>query len=91
MPHKVGDKVTVNMNPLMFHILYELNKHVLTVSRIIEEEDRTLYVLSWKQEDNPGRKCDLPVNALTWFDRELTPYFNTPIASIFYSKGLPDV
>ena len=91
MPYKIGDKVTVNMNPLMFHILYELNKQVLTVSRIIEEEDRTLYVLSWKQEDNPGRECDLPVNALTWFDRELTPYFNTPIASIFYSKGLPDI
>ena len=91
MPHKVGDKVTVKMNPLMFPVLCELNKYVLTIRRIIEEEDKTLYVLEWKQEDNPGKECDLPVNAITWFDKELTPYFNTPIAKIFYSKGLPDI
>ena len=91
MSHKVGDKVTVKMNPLIFPVLCELNKYVLTVSRIIEEEDRTLYVLEWKQEDNPGKECDLPVNAITWFDKELTPYFNTPIAKIFYRKGLPDI
>lgn len=91
MPHKVGDKVTVKMNPLMFPILSELNRYVLTVDRITEEEDRTLYVLDWKKEDNPGKECDLPVNAITWFDKELTLYFNTPIAKIFYSKGLPDI
>ncbi len=91
MPYKIGDKVTVNMNPLMFHVLCELNNHVLTVSRILYEEDKTLYVLKWEQEDNPGKEFDLPIHAINWYDKELTPCFNVPIASIFYSKGLPDV
>ena len=89
--YNIGDKVTIRISPSLYPSISRLNGHILVVSDKINFGGGIMYSLRWEQEDNLGRSCDFPIGSVAWSDEELIPCFNTPIAKIFYRKGLPDI
>ena len=90
--YKIGDKVTIQMNPNYYPSISKRNDHILTVKSTIDFGTEVLYSLRWEQEDNPGRECGfLGITAVLWNDDELIPCFNTPAIKSIKRIGLPDI
>lgn len=89
--YKIGDKVTIRMNPSYYPSISKLNEHVLTVNSTIDFGTEVLYSLRWEQKDNPGRSYGFNINTVLWADEELIPCFNTPVIKSVKNVGLPDV
>ena len=90
--YKIGDKVTIQMNPNYYPSISKLNDHILTVKSTIDFGTEVLYSLRWEQKDNPGRSYDFfIINTVLWTEEELIPCFNTSIVNTIKSTGLPDI
>ena len=90
--YKIGDKVTIQMNPNYYPSISKLNDHILTVKSTIDFGTEVLYSLKWEQKDNPGRSYDFfIINTVLWTEEELIPCFNTSIVKTIKSTGLPDI
>ena len=90
--YKIGDKVTIQMNPNYYPSISKLNDHILTVKSTIDFGTEVLYSLRWEQKDNPGRSYDFfIINTVLWTEEELITCFNTSIVNTIKSTGLPDI
>ena len=90
--YKIGDKVTIQMNPNYYPSISKLNDHILTVKSTIDFGTEVLYSLRWEQKDNPGRSYDFfIINTVLWTEEELISCFNTSIVNTIKSTGLPDI
>ena len=46
--YKIGDKVTIQMNPNYYPSISKLNDHILTVKSTIDFGTEVLYSLKWE-------------------------------------------
>ena len=94
--YKVGDRVTVHVNEILYPKLATINNHICIIKKVVPPDDefdlgRRRFELIWSPKDNPGRICELYMKSAIWYEGEIRPYFNAPKDMIIKDKGLPDI
>ena len=90
MLYNIGQRVIINSLDAPTYVT-ALNGHTCIIKRALSSKERegSVYILDWREVDNPGRECNLPMHAMLWYEDELLPLV-LPTA-IISSLDLPDI
>lgn len=90
MLYTIGQKVVMSsVNAHSFR--RALNGHTCTIVKVFPfDACGSFYRLEWKQRDNPGRECNLPMPHIMWDENDFF-HLALPKAILVHSTNLPDV